>query len=149
MRGIVIGEDSNSKRKEMTIKSKKINMNNNARKSKTTRSIPEQSTYKSNLLEPKILLRIIAIFLLIDIFAFQKELSGVLVAILVDIPLLLFAIVNFTWAQRKEFPDFHPFFGFTGMLDEKLKTSFAYITCIMCIIFAILIAVTFPFIHIN
>jgi hypothetical protein len=91
---------------------------------------------------PNLLLKIIAFFIIIDFFAFQKELSGTLVCILVDIPLLLFAIVNFIWAKRKELP---VWMGYGNLLDDEKRVFFAYTYCIIFVILAILIAVIFPF----
>ena len=95
-----------------------------------------------NFPSPNLLLKIIAFFIIIDFFAFQKELSGTLVCVLVDIPLLLFAIVNFIWAKRKELP---VWMGYGNLLDEEKRVFFAYVTFILCVLFAILVAVIFPF----
>jgi hypothetical protein len=86
------------------------------------------------------LLKIMGIFLIVDFFAFQKELSGITICILIDIPLLLFAATNFIWAQRKEFPlNPSPY-----VLDDRKKVFFAYVYCVMCIFFAIFFAIIFP-----
>jgi hypothetical protein len=95
---------------------------------------------KIKLPDPNILLKLMGIFLVIDFFAFQKELSGIAICILIDIPLLLFAATNFIWAQRKEFPlNPSPY-----ILDDGKKVFFAYVYCAMCIFFAILATVIFP-----
>lgn len=93
-------------------------------------------------LNPNLLLKIIGFFLVLDFFVLQKELSSIVICILINIPVLLFAIVNFIWAQHKELP---VWIGFGNLLDEGLRVFFAYIICILCILFAILIAVIFPF----
>jgi len=102
----------------------------------------DKKSKEKNLPNPNLLLKIILFFIVIDFFAFQKELSGTLVCVLVDIPLLLFAIVNFIWAKRKELP---VWMGYGNLLDEEKRVFFAYAYCIMFVIFAILVAVIFPF----
>ena len=96
-------------------------------------------------LNPNTLFKIIAVFLIIDFFAFQKELSNVIICILLDIPLLLFAAVNIIWAQHKELPFWHPLVPYSNFLDEGMRVFFAYVSAIFCIFFTVLITVVFLF----
>jgi hypothetical protein len=55
-------------------------------------------------------LTLAAIFLVIDYFAFQKELPRFIAYLLTIIPILILASTGYIWAVNKQFPFWKPFF---------------------------------------
>ena len=94
--------------------------------------------------EPKFINRIVVICLIIDFFVFQKRHSFILTYLLLIISLVLFALSNFLWFLRKEFPSVHPFLGFTGFFDEKQKSGWALVALFMTIGMIVLVTFLFP-----
>ena len=85
------------------------------------------------------------VFLVVDYFAFQKQLSFVMAYLLFIVPLVLFAITNYLWFLKKELPILHPYFGYTGfIIDKEHKANWALVAFIMTVGLIILISYIFP-----
>jgi len=95
---------------------------------------------------PNLPLKIAALFLAIDFFAFQKPLPSFVGWLLIVIPLVLLAATCFLWAYHGEFPFFrNPIFPYINFSDDFNKVLIAILLGLAFTLLSIIVTVSYFF----